>query len=133
MNECIYNKRDGSVIYGNNQEVLNKVRTFEDGKLKISKDGNLLQNEDGTAISGDVRNSWAGVSTLQALFIQEHNAVCDALKVYIIYFFFNGKLLVISILQNIMLVFSLSDENCSPFMLLVALKISKMLLLLPTK
>ncbi|WJX65443.1 Alpha-dioxygenase PIOX [Trifolium repens] len=71
---------DGSVIYGNNQEVLNKVRTFEDGKLKISKDGNLLQNEDGTAISGDVRNSWAGVSTLQALFIQEHNAVCDALK-----------------------------------------------------
>ncbi|WJX65442.1 Alpha-dioxygenase PIOX [Trifolium repens] len=71
---------DGSVIYGSNQEVLNKVRTFKDGKLKISKDGNLLQNEDGTSISGDVRNSWAGVSTLQALFIQEHNAVCDEIK-----------------------------------------------------
>jgi alpha-dioxygenase len=87
MNVCICDKRDGSVIYGSNQEVLNKVRTFKDGKLKISKDGNLLQNEDGTSISGDVRNSWAGVSTLQALFIQEHNAVCDEIKVYINIFF----------------------------------------------
>ncbi|KEH24897.1 pathogen-inducible alpha-dioxygenase [Medicago truncatula] len=71
---------DGSVIYGSNQEVLNKVRTFKDGKLKILDDGTLKQNENGVAISGDVRNSWAGVSTLQALFIQEHNAFCDALK-----------------------------------------------------
>ncbi|XP_024641664.1 alpha-dioxygenase 1 isoform X2 [Medicago truncatula] len=72
---------DGSVIYGSNDEILTQVRTSQDGKLKISKEGNhLLQNEDGVAISGDVRNSWAGVSTLQALFIQEHNAVCDALK-----------------------------------------------------
>jgi len=75
-------KRDGSVIYGSNDEVLTQVRTSQDGKLKISKEGNhLLQNENEEAISGDVRNSWAGVSTLQALFIQEHNAVCDALKV----------------------------------------------------
>jgi len=76
----VYNKRDGSVIYGSNEEVLNKVRTFKDGKLKISEDGTLKQNENGVAISGDVRNSWAGVSTLQALFIQEHNVVCDALN-----------------------------------------------------
>jgi alpha-dioxygenase len=79
------NKRDGSVIYGSNQEVLNKVRTFKDGKIKISKEGHLLHNEDGTAISGDIRNSWAGVTTLQTLFVQEHNAVCDALKVYYIH------------------------------------------------
>ncbi|KAK7266171.1 hypothetical protein RIF29_18813 [Crotalaria pallida] len=71
---------DGSVIYGSNDEVLKKVRTFKDGKIKISKEGHLLHNENGTAISGDVRNSWAGVSTLQALFVQEHNAVCDTLK-----------------------------------------------------
>lgn len=61
---------------------MEKVRTYKDGKLKISKDGLLLHNLDGIAISGDVRNSWAGVSTMQALFVQEHNAVCDALKVY---------------------------------------------------
>ncbi|KAK2994102.1 hypothetical protein RJ640_024366 [Escallonia rubra] len=71
---------DGSAIYGNNAEKLKKVRTFKDGKLKISEDGLLLQDQDGYAISGDVRNSWAGVSTLQALFVQEHNAVCDALR-----------------------------------------------------
>ena len=68
-------------MYGSNAETLGKVRTYEDGKLKIADDGLLLHDHDGVAISGDVRNSWAGVSTLQALFIKEHNAVCDALKV----------------------------------------------------
>ncbi|KAG4976194.1 hypothetical protein JHK82_035538 [Glycine max] len=71
---------DASVVYGSNGEVLQRVRTFKDGKIKISKDGHLLHNENGTAIAGDIRNSWAGVSTLQSLFIQEHNAVCDTLK-----------------------------------------------------
>ncbi|XP_027923007.1 alpha-dioxygenase 1-like [Vigna unguiculata] len=69
-----------SAVYGSNGEVLAKVRTSQDGKIKISSDGNLLHNENGTAIAGDIRNSWAGVSTLQSLFIQEHNAVCDSLK-----------------------------------------------------
>ncbi|OVA03706.1 heme peroxidase [Macleaya cordata] len=72
---------DGSVIYGSNAEKLGKVRTFKDGKLKISdEDGLLMHDQDGIAISGDVRNSWAGVSVLQALFVKEHNAVCDALR-----------------------------------------------------
>ncbi|XP_028778628.1 alpha-dioxygenase 1-like [Neltuma alba] len=71
---------DGSAIYGSNAKVLGRVRTYKDGKLKISRDGTLLHSDDGVAIAGDVRNSWAGVSTLQSLFIQEHNAVCDALK-----------------------------------------------------
>ncbi|KAF5184570.1 alpha-dioxygenase 1-like [Thalictrum thalictroides] len=71
---------DGSAIYGSNNKTLSKVRTYKDGKLKISKDGLLPHDEDGVAVSGDVRNSWAGVSVLQALFIKEHNAVCDALK-----------------------------------------------------
>ncbi|KAF8399301.1 hypothetical protein HHK36_015166 [Tetracentron sinense] len=71
---------DGSAIYGSNNEKLSKVRTFKDGKLKISEEGLLLHDQDGVAVSGDVRNSWAGVSTLQALFVKEHNAVCDTLK-----------------------------------------------------
>ncbi|XP_058778708.1 alpha-dioxygenase PIOX-like [Vicia villosa] len=70
---------DASVVYGSNEKVLSQVRTSIDGKLKISK-GGQLEHENGIAISGDVRNSWAGVSVLQTLFIQEHNAVCDALK-----------------------------------------------------
>lgn len=71
---------DGSAIYGSNEKRLHKVRTFKDGKLKISEDGLLLHDQDGIAVSGDVRNSWAGVSILQALFVKEHNAVCDTLK-----------------------------------------------------
>lgn len=72
---------DGSVIYGNDKEGMRRVRTFKDGKLKISEDGLLQHNEKGIPISGDVRNCWAGFSLLQALFVKEHNAVCDMLKV----------------------------------------------------
>ncbi|XXG48832.1 hypothetical protein AAC387_Pa02g3170 [Persea americana] len=71
---------DGSAIYGNNAEMLGRVRTFKDGKLIISNDGLLPHDDDGVLISGDVRNSWVGVSVLQALFVQEHNAICDLLK-----------------------------------------------------
>ena len=53
-------------------------------KLKISSDGLLLPDQDGIALSGDTRNSWIGVSTLQALFIKEHDAICDTLKVGIV-------------------------------------------------
>lgn len=73
--------RDGSVIYGNNMEGMQRVRTFKDGKLKISGDGLLEHDENGIPISGDVRNCWAGFSLLQALFAKEHNAACDMLKV----------------------------------------------------
>ncbi|KAB1212323.1 Alpha-dioxygenase 2 [Morella rubra] len=70
---------DGSVIYGNNKEGMGRVRTFQDGKLKLSKQGLLQHDEKGIPISGDVRNCWAGFSLLQALFIKEHNSVCDML------------------------------------------------------
>ncbi|GMN46285.1 hypothetical protein TIFTF001_015477 [Ficus carica] len=72
---------DGSVIYGNDHEGMRRVRTFKDGKLKISGDMLLEHDEKGIPISGDVRNCWAGFSLLQALFVKEHNAVCDMLKV----------------------------------------------------
>ena len=47
----------------------------------IGDDGLLLHDENGVPLSGDVRNNWVGVSILQALFVKEHNAVCDAIKV----------------------------------------------------
>ncbi|XP_050213898.1 alpha-dioxygenase 2 isoform X2 [Mercurialis annua] len=71
---------DGSVVYGNNEDGMRRVRTFKDGKLKIGKDGLLQHNHKGIPISGDVRNCWAGFSLLQALFVKEHNAVCDMLQ-----------------------------------------------------
>lgn len=73
--------RDGSVVYGNNTEGMVRVRTFSDGKLKIAGDGLLEHDTNGVPVSGDVRNGWAGFSLLQALFVKEHNAVCDMLKV----------------------------------------------------
>lgn len=73
--------RDGSVIYGNNEEGMMRVRTFKDGKLRVSGDGLLEHDDKGIPISGDVRNHWAGYSLLQALFVKEHNAICDMLKV----------------------------------------------------
>ncbi|OIV94156.1 hypothetical protein TanjilG_03606 [Lupinus angustifolius] len=73
---------DGSVIYGNNEKGMRRVRTYRDGKLKISEEGLLEHDEKGIPISGDVRNCWAGFSLVQALFVKEHNAVCDMLKVY---------------------------------------------------
>ncbi|KAK9091718.1 hypothetical protein Sjap_024895 [Stephania japonica] len=73
---------DGSVIYGNNDTGMIRVRTFKDGKLRLSEDGLLQHDEKGIPISGDVRNCWSGFSLLQALFVKEHNAVCDMLKVH---------------------------------------------------
>lgn len=60
---------------------MRRVRAFQDGKMKIAGDGLLEHDEKGIPISGDVRNCWAGFSLLQALFVKEHNAVCDMLKV----------------------------------------------------
>ncbi|KAM0043600.1 putative hem peroxidase superfamily, hem peroxidase, animal-type [Helianthus debilis subsp. tardiflorus] len=71
---------DGSVIYGNNEAGMGKVRAYTDGKLKIASDGLLEHDDKGIPISGDVRNCWAGFSLLQALFVKEHNAICDMLK-----------------------------------------------------
>ncbi|XP_051140259.1 alpha-dioxygenase 1-like [Andrographis paniculata] len=71
---------DGSAIYGNDTTTMQRVRTFKDGKLKLSGDGLIPLDQNGIPISGDVRNIWAGLSALHSLFVQEHNAVCDALK-----------------------------------------------------
>lgn len=71
---------DGSAVYGNDVDQLMKVRTFKDGKLKLGEDDLLLQQSDGIPVIGDSRNSWAGLSVLQALFVKEHNSVCDLLK-----------------------------------------------------
>ena len=73
--------RDASMIYGSTQEAQNRVRAFRSGKLKIRLDGWLDSDQDNLPVSGDIQNLWVGVATLQSLFIAEHNAICDTIKV----------------------------------------------------
>ncbi|KAF8053163.1 hypothetical protein N665_1457s0007 [Sinapis alba] len=68
-----------SVVYGNDEAGMRRVRVFMDGKPKLSGDGLLERDEKGVPISGDIRNSWSGFSLLQALLVKEHNS-CEMLK-----------------------------------------------------
>jgi hypothetical protein len=70
---------DGSQIYGSDPATQNRLRCHRDGKLRVNPDGTLpLRN--GVEDSGFVRNWWLGLSMLHALFVAEHNAICDHLK-----------------------------------------------------
>ena len=95
---------DGSVIYGVSHERMNWLRSFRDGKLKVSE-GNLLPfntysgeleapvdpNAPDMAmpfahvtkyfVSGDVRaNENILLLSMHTLFVREHNRICDQLK-----------------------------------------------------
>lgn len=100
---------DGSMVYGSDQERADWLRSFEDGKLKVSKDisgrqdllpWNTKNHEstgpvDGTApfmaddtrqltryfVAGDVRaNENHLLISIHTLFVREHNRICDELK-----------------------------------------------------
>ncbi len=100
---------DGSMVYGSDLERANWLRSFEEGKLKVSKDisgqqdllpWNTTNNEstgpvDGSApfmaddtrqltryfVAGDVRaNENHLLISMHTLFVREHNRICDELK-----------------------------------------------------
>ncbi|MGA9769625.1 MAG: peroxidase family protein [Blastocatellia bacterium] len=72
---------DGSQLYGSDQATLNRVRSGENGKLRIGVDGLLpLDPHTGIEISGVTGNWWIGLSLLHTLFTLEHNAICDRLR-----------------------------------------------------
>jgi hypothetical protein len=72
---------DGSQLYGVGFDTQKKLRTFEDGKLKI--DGDRLfedPEQPGVDLTGFNENWWFGLSCLHTLFTKEHNHICDVLK-----------------------------------------------------
>jgi len=95
---------DGSAVYGSDEERADWLRTFEDGKLKVSE-GNLLPFNTVTGefydevdpeapemdnpvglirkqfVAGDVRaNENPLLLSFHTVFVREHNLVCDELK-----------------------------------------------------
>lgn len=72
---------DGSQIYGSDQETQNRLRSFVDGKMRLNADGTLPIGGNGVEDSGFLRNWWVGMTILHTLFVHEHNAICDRLKV----------------------------------------------------
>ena len=72
---------DGSQIYGHDQAFQKRARTGEDGKLRIGGDGLHPAALDPMLDPvGPRGNFWVGLAILHALFIREHNSICDALR-----------------------------------------------------
>jgi hypothetical protein len=72
---------DASQIYGDNRRFNEKARTGSEGKLRLGPDdlhpADLDRCLDPVGPRG---NFWVGLALMHALFIQEHNAICDALR-----------------------------------------------------
>lgn len=71
---------DASQVYGNSAEKAWKLRAGFDGKMKIGDSALLPEGEEGVELTGFRDNWWVGLSMLHALFVAEHNAICDRLK-----------------------------------------------------
>lgn len=71
---------DGSQIYGSDAATAEKLRTGFDGKMKIGDAALLPLDMEGVELTGFADNWWIGLSMLHGLFISEHNAICDRLK-----------------------------------------------------
>jgi Animal haem peroxidase len=71
---------DGSSLYGTNLEHQQKVRSGTDGKLRTGPDSLLPRTSDRQMDPTQVPGWWLGLSMLTRLFLLEHNAICDRLK-----------------------------------------------------
>jgi hypothetical protein len=71
---------DGSQIYGSDPAFAHALRSGEHGKLRIDKTGLVPEEiEARVDLSGVAGNFWVGLALLHALFMLEHNAICDRL------------------------------------------------------
>jgi len=73
---------DASQVYGGGIDPKDRLprRTGTDGKLIIGADGRLEFPEDPKLSPDHVPGWWLGLEMMFTLFVLEHNAVCDALK-----------------------------------------------------
>lgn len=69
---------DASFVYGQDEDEVNKARTFKGGAMYASSTPHVLpENKDGSYVLGDNKNSWVGVTLLQDVFLKEHNWIAN--------------------------------------------------------
>ncbi len=72
---------DGSGIYGSDAKAAARIRSFFQGKLRVSTEGRIpLDADTGNENTGFTDNGWIGLSMLHGLFALEHNYLCDVLR-----------------------------------------------------
>lgn len=72
---------DGSQIYGSNQQFQDAIRTHHDGKVCIDADGFVDIPPTLIGAAGGADGWWLGMELMGTIFMREHNAICDRLKV----------------------------------------------------
>jgi hypothetical protein len=71
---------DGSQIYGSDPAFARAIRSGEAGRLRITPQGLLPEEiEAHVDLRGVAGNFWVGLALLHALFMLEHNAICERL------------------------------------------------------
>jgi hypothetical protein len=72
---------DGSQLYGETRGMAAALRANEDGKLRVGPDGMPPKELDaGLDLTDVAGNFWYGLALLHAVFMLEHNSICDRLK-----------------------------------------------------
>jgi hypothetical protein len=71
---------DGSQLYGSDAATQARVRSGQDGKLRIGADGLIPVDPTSEKHPADEPGFWLGIAMLHALFTREHNAICDRLR-----------------------------------------------------
>ena len=71
---------DGSQIYGSDPKFARAIRSGQNGKLRIEPTGLVPADVEAQVdLHGVAGNFWVGLALLHALFMLEHNAICDRL------------------------------------------------------
>jgi hypothetical protein len=71
---------DASQLYGGTRDFAHRLRSRQQGKLRIDELGLPPADVDANIdLTGPAGNFWVGLALLHSLFLREHNAVCDRL------------------------------------------------------